>query len=451
MSTEKSGECFFIWKIRNFSGWNRKRLSSSMFTLDELNNSQWQIILKNDENWIVYCTEDKNIIFNKKDALSKDVPSSFNLVTLGNQTQDALTIQCRIKSHELENAKPSRSAALTTVNADRSSSAWDVILKVLCAESVIFSILNTYQFKVTLSYAIETVDIIIKLRDPPAQKRLSIKFEITILNKMGSALNSKRTSFWIPASYEYKFPDFITMHHLEACKTEQDKYEVKLKCDVNVDFGSYSSSFIQEFSFSPPLNLESKPVSCCSISALRSDFENIFISKKNSDVIIRAEKEKFFAHKFILRTRSPVFDTMFEQNMLENQSNVVDIVDMDAKTVNDFLKFLYTGTVDIMDLESAKKLLLAADKYHVPSLVDECANFMKPIISVINVCEIISIADLVNCKSLKLNALQFIRGNAAEVLLTTAWSDLMNKNINLASFILSNLSSDILKKYQEMK
>ena len=43
--------------------------------------------------------------------------------------------------------------------------------------------------------------------------------------------------------------------------------------------------------------------------------------------------------------RSTVFDAMFSNNMLEAQSSIVNIQDLDADIVEDMVKYIYSGRV----------------------------------------------------------------------------------------------------------
>ena len=141
------------------------------------------------------------------------------------------------------------------------------------------------------------------------------------------------------------------------------------------------------------------------------------------DVTLVAEDEELQAHKVILSGRSAVFAQKFEHNMQENSSNIVKIEDIEANTLQDMIKFIYTGetpmltsaidewadkaetqsesdqkTADatesepsaahaqsestatlskeesklVSPMELANKLLYAADKYTINDLVEVC-------------------------------------------------------------------------------
>ena len=93
----------------------------------------------------------------------------------------------------------------------------------------------------------------------------------------------------------------------------------------------------------------------------------LFQDKLLSDVTIKCGNEEFKAHKAILASQSPVFRKMFEVDMKEKQSNVVEISDIDPVVTSDLLAYLYTGTAPNMDA-LVKDLLNVANKYEISSL-----------------------------------------------------------------------------------
>lgn len=106
------------------------------------------------------------------------------------------------------------------------------------------------------------------------------------------------------------------------------------------------------------------------------DLENLFQTKEHCDIMVSDGKSKISAHKAILCARSPVFNIMFQQDMLENKNNEVVIDDIDFETLHDFLSFLYSGKVEKLSFNSAMSLYYAADKYEVQDLRVLCSEFL---------------------------------------------------------------------------
>ena len=89
------------------------------------------------------------------------------------------------------------------------------------------------------------------------------------------------------------------------------------------------------------------------------------------ELVIRGNKDhSFLAHRAILAARSTHFSNMFESGMVESQSRKVVITDTDIGVFEQFLHFLYTGSVE--PFTDFQALLVIADKYQIDSLINLC-------------------------------------------------------------------------------
>ncbi|XP_042911157.1 uncharacterized protein [Parasteatoda tepidariorum] len=185
-----------------------------------------------------------------------------------------------------------------------------------------------------------------------------------------------------------------------------------------------------------------------SLLHLQQHLRNMLNEKNYADVKLRADGEVFFAHKCLLASRSPVFRAMFDREMLESKTNVIDIRDMEAKTLKYFLEYLYTGTVNGMDDKMASNLLVVADKYQVSSLVEKCSTFLKSALNFDNVLSILLVADLVNYEQMKVFIIEYIVENSSEVLSLPNWPQWMKMNSLIASEVLLKLSYKFGSKFK---
>ena len=80
------------------------------------------------------------------------------------------------------------------------------------------------------------------------------------------------------------------------------------------------------------------------------------------------------AHKAVVCARSPVFEAMFANDVLESRTSCVQITDVSVETFRLFLQFLYTGSLDESCFD--EKLKYCADKYLVTTLSDLCAGLL---------------------------------------------------------------------------
>nr|XP_042909606.1 speckle-type POZ protein [Parasteatoda tepidariorum] len=362
---------------------------------------------------------------------------------MSNWVKDELTLRCRMKSDNQLRQKLSGSVACTTIEVDRFFVDWNVKIPSLFeySENIAFPISDLYNVDIALNSKSEALAISVCFKQNKSDISQRLIFTISIFHKIGCMLASKRVVHVHEKTEPWHFLDFMTKDVLKNCEISSSRYEFKLECEVCVSKKNISSNSIEKLQFESPFSWESLPTDNPTSSA-QNEFRNILASKTYSDVTIRCKNDEFPAHKFVLKVRSPVFAAMFDQDMLENKTGVVDMTDIDGKTLKAFLEFLYADKVDKLDYSIAKHLILTADKYQVSMLVDKCASFLISIISIENACEIIAIADMIDCKNLKSFALSFIELNAADILKTAAWTEWIEGNIKLATCILSKLSTN---------
>lgn len=78
---------------------------------------------------------------------------------------------------------------------------------------------------------------------------------------------------------------------------------------------------------------------------------------------------RFQISKTILTAHSEVFKAMFENDLNEKSSGVVEIEDTDSKTMIALIEYMHTETVHNLDEnEVALDLFKAADKYLIQEL-----------------------------------------------------------------------------------
>lgn len=86
-------------------------------------------------------------------------------------------------------------------------------------------------------------------------------------------------------------------------------------------------------------------------------------------------------HKIMLQFKSPVFRSMFNANMLENNTSKLTIDDIDEKTFFTFLRHLYAPEQKARVEDLSMELLNTANKYMVNSILevfnDNSESFVK--------------------------------------------------------------------------
>lgn len=85
------------------------------------------------------------------------------------------------------------------------------------------------------------------------------------------------------------------------------------------------------------------------------------------------EKESFRASKFMLMTRSPVFNTMFQSGLSEAKANEVIIPDVTPAVGKEMITYIYTDEVPNIQT-MAEELWFVAEKYQLSGLKALCEN-----------------------------------------------------------------------------
>ncbi|XP_078344026.1 BTB/POZ domain-containing protein 6-B-like [Oculina patagonica] len=94
------------------------------------------------------------------------------------------------------------------------------------------------------------------------------------------------------------------------------------------------------------------------------------------------------AHKFVLSICSPVFFAMFCGKLAE-RSDSVDLPDCEYEGVLEMLRYMYSGQAEL-NKNNVMQVLYVAKKYILPSLVDECIDFLEGSVNAENVFCILS-------------------------------------------------------------
>ena len=97
--------------------------------------------------------------------------------------------------------------------------------------------------------------------------------------------------------------------------------------------------------------------------------------------------EKIPAHKFVLAISSPVFYAMFYGELAEKKDSI-DITDCDHKSLLELFRFMYSDEVNL-NADNVMQVLYLAKKYMIPSLTDECTEFLQENLDASNVFHVL--------------------------------------------------------------
>ncbi|XP_014226060.1 speckle-type POZ protein B-like [Trichogramma pretiosum] len=173
---------------------------------------------------------------------------------------------------------------------------------------------------------------------------------------------------------------------------------IVIRCELKISAGSQKNS----------LNYESVDVN--EVPETKLKFDWILLDENLSDIKLKtACGKKIPAHRIMLATASPVFRAMFNHDMLENKSEIVDMIDVSHDSAVEMLRYIYTSTVETQEFCKTAELLVAADKYQLEELKNKCEQILISNISAKNAIEALTIAVNYNLSCLKKNAINLIK------------------------------------------
>ena len=183
-----------------------------------------------------------------------------------------------------------------------------------------------------------------------------------------------------------------------------------------------TSSACQQNSVNRPTTIRQCPI---------EKMDSLLEEKIFWDTKVQVGESVFKVHKVILASASDVFKKMFENEMQEKKTGVVNICDVDPKVMSDLLSYIYTGSAPNMKSHT-KELLVAADKYGMDNLVFICMKQLESDLLPETIADIVFVADRIALgKPLKDACINFIREHSS-VLLSESWKLLEIKSPELA-------------------
>ncbi|KAH0506053.1 Speckle-type POZ protein [Microtus ochrogaster] len=203
--------------------------------------------------------------------------------------------------------------------------------------------------------------------------------------------------------------------------------KLTLCCEVSVvqDYISISEQNMQ-----PGIDIPR----CTLVDELGELWENSLFT----DCCLVVADQEFRAHKAILAARSPVFRAMFEHDMEESRTNLIEIHDLQPEVFKAMMDFIYTGKEP--DLHSmADAMLAAADKYGLERLKLMCESSLCKDLSVENAAHTLLLADLHGSVHLKSRAMDFITAHASEVFQTLSWKTVVHSYPHLVVEVCASL------------
>ena len=118
------------------------------------------------------------------------------------------------------------------------------------------------------------------------------------------------------------------------------------------------------------------------------------------------------AHKLVLAISSPVFYAMFYGQLAEDK-DCIELPDCEYDSLLEFLRYSYSDEVNLTG-SNVMHVLYLAKKYMVPSLAEECSEYLRENLSAANVFSILPHAQKFEDKDLEDRCWDVIEENTEE-------------------------------------
>ncbi|XP_046983923.1 protein maternal effect lethal 26-like [Schistocerca americana] len=139
-------------------------------------------------------------------------------------------------------------------------------------------------------------------------------------------------------------------------------------------------------------------------------------------VTLVAGGTRLAAHRAVLAARSPVFRAMFQHDTLEASCGEVRIADVGGPVLRQLLSYMYTLQAPQLT-DTARELLMAADKYGLSALKAACEQQVAVQLEVETAAAAAVLAVRHSCPSLTAATVQFIRAHDYKAMATRGWAD----------------------------
>lgn len=170
---------------------------------------------------------------------------------------------------------------------------------------------------------------------------------------------------------------------------------------------------------------------------LQEDLLKLYNSKKQTDLTIKCGNRNFDVHKIILDSRSPAFKPVFGK-----QLKCIEIENINPESMEVFLEFVYTGAIKITST-NMDDILELAEKYNFQELKKICSFEMITNIEVSTAVKFLIAADKYEMPEMKKNALRFIKENICDVVETDAWKSSMQLHPQLVMHLVTCIAKDL--------
>ena len=170
-------------------------------------------------------------------------------------------------------------------------------------------------------------------------------------------------------------------------------------------------------------------LSTTSGSCLANNFKTMWKKEMLTDFKLVCNNKVFLCHKFVLASRSDVFETMFShEDTTEALTGQAIIKDCTPQVLRNFLEFLYTDQLEDKKCFDSCELMLQADKYNVSSLKNVCEKHLAFNVKCNNAIERLQLAVMIRAPELLETTAKYIVNYCPQLLDSVKWKDMIKNN-----------------------
>ena len=169
--------------------------------------------------------------------------------------------------------------------------------------------------------------------------------------------------------------------------------------------------------------------------------EKLYAETELVDMNILCGGKTFQCHKLVLSCQSQIFKAMIEnKHLIEKESGVLEIDenDISAETMEQFVYYLYHEKFRDIKMINPE-LLVAADKYNVCGLLNECSKYFEDNLYLQNALDVLVAAELTNQKDLFDAASRFVCKNIGSLNKSSAYEEMVNENPKMFTRVFSKM------------
>ncbi|CAL1292756.1 unnamed protein product [Larinioides sclopetarius] len=265
--------------------------------------------------------------------------------------------------------------------------------------------------------------------------------KISLLDANGRSVKSSKLEECVSESNEticlikqcFKKTDFLSD---KESLLPNDVLSLRCEFDIDVDPVCNQIESYKDFESSVPevseIHFDDEKVEKCMTScALKNFFRSCYEDGILSDVCLQAGSEIFPVHRAMLSIRSPVFKNMFIKEK-QKAGKCIEIPGISENTLRHLLSYIYTDTVPELKWSEVVDLYKVSDEYDLLDLREICSDFLKVNISSNDFCSILILADKYHDQSLQNVANNYVFIHSDEIFNSDDWKKFKISEARLA-------------------